>query len=116
MKPDGHHYFEYVLLHTDNCLVISPRGESVLQDQIGKFFELKAKRSEESIGAPDIYLGGKLRKVKLASGNKAWAFGSSQYVQVSVDNVEKYLIAGRLLGVLGVGSIWYSVECILPIL
>jgi hypothetical protein len=50
MKPDGHHYFEYVLLYTDNCLVVSHRGESVLRDKIGKYFELK----EESIGAPDI--------------------------------------------------------------
>jgi hypothetical protein len=50
MKPDGHHYFECVLLYTDECLVISHRGESVLRDEIGKYFELK----EESIGAPDI--------------------------------------------------------------
>ena len=41
MKPDGHHYFEFVLLYTDDCLVISHRGESVLRNEIGKYFELK---------------------------------------------------------------------------
>jgi hypothetical protein len=88
MKPaDGHHYFEYVLSYSDNCLVISHRQESVLQDKIGKYFDLKG----ESIGAPDIYLGGKLHEEKLTNGNKAWAFGSSQYVKAAVDYVEKYL-------------------------
>ena len=41
-------YYEYVLLYTDDCLVISDRGELVLQDEIGKYFSLK----EASIGAP----------------------------------------------------------------
>jgi hypothetical protein len=40
---------------------------------------------------PDIYLGGKLHEVELTNGNKAWAFGSSQYVQAAVANVETYL-------------------------
>ena len=85
--PDGHHYYEYVLLYTDDCLVISHRGETVLRKEIGKYFELK----EESIGAPDIYLGGKLREVELSNGSTAWAFGSSQYVQSAVANIETYL-------------------------
>ena len=45
----------------------------------------------ESIGPPSLYLGGKLREVVLESGEKAWAFGSSQYVQAAVKNVEQYL-------------------------
>jgi hypothetical protein len=87
MKPNGHAYWEYVLLYTDDCLVISHRGDHVLRDEIGKYFELK----EESIGPPDIYLGGKLREVELENGNKAWAFGSLQYVHAAVYNVETYL-------------------------
>ncbi len=46
---------------------------------------------EESIGRPSQYLGGKLCKVTLENGNKAWAFGSCQYVQTAVQNVEDHL-------------------------
>jgi hypothetical protein len=45
---DGHKYWEYVLLYTDDCLVVSQRGEHLLRKEIGKYFELK----EESIGPP----------------------------------------------------------------
>ena len=41
-------YWEYVLLYTDDCLVISDRAEDVLREGIGKYFDLK----EESIGTP----------------------------------------------------------------
>ena len=84
---DGRQYWEYVLLYTDDCLVISHRGEYLLRQEIGKYFELK----DESIGPPDIYLGGKMRNIQLENGLHAWAFGSSQYVQAAVKNVESYL-------------------------
>ena len=87
VDPDRREYWEYVLLYTDDCLVVSHRGQSVLTDEIGKYFEMK----QESIAHPDIYLGGKLRKVELENGVFAWAFGSSQYVQAAVANVENYL-------------------------
>ena len=45
-------YYKYVLLYTDDCLVISDRGECVLQNEIGKYFDIK----EESIGPPSKYL------------------------------------------------------------
>ncbi len=47
--------------------------------------------SDESIGPPSQYLGGKLRLVTLDNGVKAWAFGSCQYVQSAVKNVEEHL-------------------------
>jgi hypothetical protein len=86
-KSDGSEYYEYVLIYTDDVLVISERGEHVLRTGIGKYFELK----EESIGPPKLYLGGHLRKVTLDNGVKAWAFSSLQYVQEAVKNVETYL-------------------------
>ena len=46
---------------------------------------------EESIGSPSQYLGCKLCKVTLENGNNAWAFGSCQYVQSAVQNVENHL-------------------------
>ena len=93
VKADGGEYWEHVLLYTDNALVISKQGKHILRNEIGKYFELK----EESIGPPDIYLGGKMRKVQLENGLYAWAFGSSQYVQAAVNNVETYLRGKHLV-------------------
>ena len=80
-------YYEYALLYVDDVLVISERAESVLRKEIGKYWVLK----EESIGPPSKYLGGKLCQVMLLNGVKAWAFGSSQYVQFAVKNVYEHL-------------------------
>ena len=78
----------------DDVLVISENAESVLRKEIGQHFVLQ----DESIGPPSQYLGGKLREVTLENGVKAWAFGSCQYVQSAVRNVEDLLaIAGKKL-------------------
>jgi len=87
LRPDGSPGWEYVLLYTDDALVISDNPRKVLEAEIGKYFELK----KESIGPPTIYLGGQMRLAQLDNGNKCWAFGSSQYVQAAVKNVEAYL-------------------------
>ena len=86
-RKDGTPYYEYVLLYTDDCLVISDNAEAILRKEIGKSFMLK----EKSIGDPGQYLGGKLRKVQLENGVDCWAFSSTQYVQDAVNNVEQYL-------------------------
>ena len=72
-------------MYTDDTLVVSHNGEHVLQKEISRYFDLK----EESIGPPKIYLGGHMRQVVLDNGTKAWAFGSLQYVQLAVHNVEQ---------------------------
>jgi hypothetical protein len=87
IKSDGSEVYDYVLLYTDDTLVISENAESILRNEIGRYFELK----KESIGPPSLYLGGHLRKVELENGVKAWGFSSSQYVQAAVKNVEEYL-------------------------
>lgn len=87
-RKDGTPYYEYVLLYTDDCLVISDNAEAILRKEIGKSFTLK----ESSIGNPEQYLGGKLRKVVLENGAASWAFSSTQYVQEAVNNVEQYLL------------------------
>lgn len=52
MRPakhsDGSDYYEYILLYTDDALVIGEHAEDVLRRQLGRYFELK----EESIGSP----------------------------------------------------------------
>ena len=92
VKSDGSEYWEYVLLYTDDALVVSENGEQVLRKEIGKYFELK----EESIGPPQLYLGGRIRKVELTSGVKPWSFSSFQYVQAAVKNVEQHLEGRKL--------------------
>ena len=68
-------------------MVVSENSESILRDELGKYFELK----QESIGPPKFYLGGSVRKVTLDNGVEAWAFSSSQYVKAAVKNVEDRL-------------------------
>ena len=53
-KSDGSTCYDYILLYIDDTLVISERAESILQSELGRYFELK----EESIGPPSLYLGG----------------------------------------------------------
>lgn len=87
MKANGAKVYDYVLLYTDDVLVISDNAENILRHELGKYFELK----QESIGPPKLYLGGHLREVMLENGAKAWAYSASQYVQAAVKNVEDWL-------------------------
>jgi hypothetical protein len=87
MENDGTKVWDFVLVYTDDTLVIRENAETILRNEMGKHFELR----QESIGPPKIYLGGHLRKVQLENGVDAWAFRSSQYVQAAVKNVEDWL-------------------------
>ena len=69
-------YYAYVLLYIDDCMAISHNATTTLQE-INKFFQMKPG----SIGDPDVYLGGKLRKIRLPNGVLAWANLSFKYVQ-----------------------------------
>ncbi len=86
-QSTGEGYYEYVLMYVGNVLVISENADNVLRREIGQHFVLR----EESIGPPSQYLDGKLHEVTLENGNKAWEFGSCQYVQSAVQNVESHL-------------------------
>ena len=44
---------------------------------------------DESVGPPNIYLVGHMRKVELMNGVEYWGFRSSQYVQAAVNNFDK---------------------------
>ena len=84
---NGTDYYEFILLYTNNALVISENVEQVLHKHLGRYFELK----EKSIGPPKIYLGGSTRQVELEYGVRAWYLGSSQYLNLAVKNVEAYV-------------------------
>ena len=72
-KTYGTDYWEYLILYVDDCLVVSDHGEKILIEEIGKYFKIK----EKSIGPSGVYLGGKMRRVNLENGSKAWDFCSS---------------------------------------
>ena len=84
---NGDEYWEYILLFTDDCLVISEFDEDILRKELKPSFKLK----EESIGYPTIYLGGKVSKVVLPNGVVDWAFSARQYVQEAVAKGEDHL-------------------------
>ena len=85
VRPDdGEKYYSYMLLYVDDCLCIHHDAETALQ-QLDKYFQMKPG----TIGDPDIYLGGKLRKVQLNNGVWAWGMSPSKYVQDAVRNSEE---------------------------
>ena len=61
--------------------------ERIIRKELDKYFKLKPN----SIGPPKLYHGAGIHKVELENGAKGWAVSSSQYVQESVKNVERYL-------------------------
>ena len=85
-KFDGTEYYEYMLIYVDNCLAISedPK-EAVLQ--LDKFFKMQPKY----IAPPYIYLGVKVKKMRLQNMVKSWTFSLSHYVQEVVSNFETFL-------------------------
>ena len=88
-REDNTDYWEYILLYyVDDCLcIISTYPEKLVREETRKYFMMK----EASIGPPDIYLGGKVSKVELETGEICWSFSSSQYVQEEAcHNVRKY--------------------------
>lgn len=91
MKPmtrpsDDFQYYAYVLIYVDDILVIS---HEALQDlsKIDYYFKMK----KGSIGDPDIYLGSRLKVVRLPNGVDAWMMSPTKYVAEAVKNVEHYL-------------------------
>ena len=83
---DGVWYYSYVLFYVDDCLAIRHDATECLK-QLDKYFPMK----ENSIGDPDIYLGAKLRRVRLDNGVTCWALSSAKYVVEAVTNTEKYM-------------------------
>ena len=82
-NSNGEDYYEYVLLYTNDALVVSEQPQECLLE-IDKYFLMK----KGSIGTPRIYLGGKISQVQLPNGVIAYALSMSQYVQEAIKNIE----------------------------
>ena len=85
-EEDMFKYYSYVLLYVDDCLCIHHSAEEEL-DRTDKFFKMKAGL----IGDPDIYLGAKVKPMKMNNGVTAWVISPSRYVNEAVKNCEKWI-------------------------
>ena len=75
------------MLFADDYICISTNPEKIVRKEIDKYFLMK----EVSIGEHDVYLGDKVRKVELGTGEICLVFRSSQYVQEACKNVRNFL-------------------------
>ena len=85
-EEDKFKYYSYVLLIVDDCLCIHHSAEEEL-NKIDKFFKMKAG----SIGHPYIYLGAKVKPMKMNNGVTACAISPSIYVNEAINNREKWI-------------------------
>ena len=75
-----------MLLYVDDCLYIHHSAEEELK-KIDKFLNIKAG----SIGDPDIYLGAKVKPMKMNNGVTGWAIRPSKYINEVIKNCEKWI-------------------------
>jgi len=87
-KADGTKYYEYVLVYTDDLLVLSTDPKTIL-NHLDQHFLLK----KGSVGEPKTYLGADIHKHVLPDrANKTrWAMSATTYVKNAVNNVSNYL-------------------------
>ena len=85
-EEDKYKYYSYVLRYVDDCLCIHHSAEEDL-NKIDKVFKMKAG----SILDPDIYLGAKVKPMKMNNGVPAWAISPSKYVNEAVNNCKKWV-------------------------
>ena len=83
---DGYKYYGDALLYADDCLCINHNAEDEIK-KLDKYFMMK----KGSIGDPDIYLGTKIKPMRMPNGVTSWSMSSSKYIQEALRNCEKYL-------------------------
>ena len=79
VKPDGSHYYEYVLVYVDDLLAIRLKAEDIM-DGIKKVYPLKAGSLKE----PDQYLGAEIKKWNIHNSTDPtktrWAISAEKYI------------------------------------
>ena len=89
-KPDGFKYWSYILVYTDDILVIDHEPK-VAMDYLASRYTLKPG----SVKEPDTYLGAQVSKFYISGAadpeKPRWAMSSEAYVKQAVTNVEEEL-------------------------
>ena len=86
VNSKGEECYEYVLVYSDDFLVIANDPKSIIE-AINQRFKIK----EGSTGPPTQYLGATISQYQLSDGTMAWAMSSDEYVKAALVNVEEYL-------------------------
>ena len=90
VKPDGSHYYEYVLVYVDDLLAISLKAEDIM-DGIKKVYPLKAGSLKE----PDQYLGAEIKKWNIHNSTDPtktrWAISAEKYIKSVKRDIEARL-------------------------
>jgi hypothetical protein len=82
----GDHVWEYVLVYSDDLLVISKDPQGILTN-IDQYFKLK----EGSVKPPTQYLGANIGQVELPDGTVAWWMSPTMYTKAAVENIETWV-------------------------
>ena len=89
-KPDGFRYWSYIMVYTDDILVVDHEPKLVM-DYLASCYTLKPG----SVKEPDTYLGAQVSKFYIDGASDPmkprWAMSSEKYVKQAVADVEKEL-------------------------
>jgi hypothetical protein len=77
--------WEYVLVYSDDLLVVSEKPQEILT-KIDQYFKLK----EGSVKPPDQYLGANIGRMEL-NGTFAWYMSPETYTKSAIENMEIWL-------------------------
>jgi len=100
--PAGERYYEYTLIHTDDCMVISRRAKEIME-AIDAVYKLKKdKKTGKCYSEPSTYLGTKIRKYRSPDADEndpyCWSWSGDDYIKDIVEQCERKLKAhGRQL-------------------
>jgi len=79
IKPNGHQYYEMLLIYVDDILCISHQPIWTME-QIQDLYRLK----NDDIGLPKRYLGANISKYQLPYGTEAWSASAQDYVKTAI--------------------------------
>jgi Reverse transcriptase (RNA-dependent DNA polymerase) len=87
-KVNGEEYYQYILVHTDDLLVIAENPIEIL-NQLDQHYVLKPG----SIGEPKVYLGAEVGKYYLPNNPQrpVWYMASEKYCKEAIRNVKRWL-------------------------
>jgi len=86
IRPDGHRYYEMLLIYVDDILSVSHQPAQTME-QIKELYCLK----DDSVGRPKRYLGSNIAKFQLPDGTEAWSASARDYVKTAIRNMEEVL-------------------------
>ena len=85
VKADGLEVYEYVLVYSDDLIMIGVHPEETAA-QISQHFQFKGNQWEK----PEQYLGANVGQL-LVNEQHCWYLGSSEYAKAAISNVEGWL-------------------------